>query len=228
MIRHKLKEVCEKQKRKEKTVKWTPFFSHLLQSRAALLQASAPKSNPTPSSSVQPDVGAPSHANTATTPHNLKTMITLLQPLMRKAPTESCPKTPVSKLVPLLVSSPAQVANAAPQSQVKIEQGDHVASVQEKKSPSNLEVKQKVSGEPDQATGSHISSSQTDQQSQDPPGKASPQAPTAKEGASPVSPTANCTSTKVHTPKPLALPLIRSKTGRLILPSCLKPSKHFD
>ncbi|XP_025998169.1 MAX gene-associated protein isoform X2 [Astatotilapia calliptera] len=223
VIRHKLKEVCEKQKRKEKTVKWTPFFSHLLQSRAALLQASAPKSNPTPSSSVQPDVGAPSQANTATTPHNLKTMITLLQPLMRKAPTESCPKTPVSKLVPLLVSSPAQVANAAPQSQVKIEQGDHVASVQEKKSPSNLEVKQKVSGEPDQATGSHISSSQTDQQSQDPPGKASPQAPTAKEGASPVSPTANCTSTKVHTPKPLALPLIRSKTGRLILPSCLKP-----
>nr|XP_024660977.1 MAX gene-associated protein [Maylandia zebra] len=223
VIRHKLKEVCEKQKRKEKTVKWTPFFSHLLQSRAALLQASAPKSNPTPSSSVQPDVGAPSQANTATTPHNLKTMITLLQPLMRKAPTESCPKTPVSKLVPLLVSSPAQVANAAPRSQVKIEQGDHVASVQEKKSPSNLEVKQKVSGEPDQATGSHISSSQTDQQSQDPPGKASPQAPTAKEGASPVSPTANCTSTKVHTPKPLALPLIRSKTGRLILPSCLKP-----
>ncbi|XP_005917749.1 MAX gene-associated protein isoform X2 [Haplochromis burtoni] len=223
VIRHKLKEVCEKQKRKEKTVKWTPFFSHLLQSRAALLQATAPKSNPTPSSSVQPDVGAPSQANTATTPHNLKTMITLLQPLMRKAPTESCPKTAVSKLVPLLVSSPAQVANAAPRSQVKIEQGDHVASVQEKKSPSNLEVKQKASGEPDQATGSHISSSQTDQQSQDPPGKASPQAPTAKEGASPVSPTANCTSTKVHTPKPLALPLIRSKTGRLILPSCLKP-----
>ncbi|XP_030578026.1 MAX gene-associated protein isoform X2 [Archocentrus centrarchus] len=227
LIRHKLKSICERQKRKEKKMKSKPFFSELLQSRATLLQTAVPQPKATLSPLLPPDFVAPSHANVPITAaqNNLLKIISLLKPLPPKAPTESCVKspipTPTSDRPPLPVSSPVQVA--APRSQVTIEPGEHVLSDEESQSPSKLEVKQKVSEQPDQVPGSQVPNSQTDEQSQCSPVKASPQVPAAQEGASPVSPTANHTSTKVHTPQAVALPLIRSKTGRIILPSCLKP-----
>lgn len=47
----------------------------------------------------------------------------------------------------------------------------------------------------------------------------------AQDGASPASSTPNSSKPVVQHPKPFPLPLIRSKTGRIILPSSLKPRK---
>lgn len=226
LIRQKLKLICDRQKRKEKTMKLRPFFSELLQSRAALLHANAPQPKPTCSPLLKPDFVAPAHANVPKTA--AKNNLQRIKSLPPKAPTESRVKAPMPAPDPLPVSPPAQVAVTAPRSQVTIEPGEHVPSDQQSRSPSKLEVKQNVSEQPDKVPGSQISNSQTNQQSPCPSVKAAPQVPADQEGASPVSPTAPYTSTKAQSAQPVALPLIRSKTGRIILPSCLKPSKFLD
>ncbi|XP_028253501.1 MAX gene-associated protein [Parambassis ranga] len=158
-IRNKLKEIYEKQKSREKTMKWTPFFSQLLQSRAALLQASAPPEPPPAppllSSLILPEYKAPSQTDIPMIPaqRNIHHILSQLKPLLEKAlKSDNTPK---------------------------------------------------ASGAPDQAT---ISTSQKHIQ---------PQAPTD---------TATLQPTAAQSPQTLSLPLIRTKNGRLILPSSLKPA----
>ncbi|XP_040920857.1 MAX gene-associated protein isoform X2 [Toxotes jaculatrix] len=43
-IKHKLRDIFKRQKMREKTMNWRPFFSHLLESKAALVQLTTPQS----------------------------------------------------------------------------------------------------------------------------------------------------------------------------------------
>ncbi|XP_070705705.1 uncharacterized protein magl [Pempheris klunzingeri] len=189
LIKHKLKEICERQKIRERAMKWRPFFSHLLQSRAAILQATAPQPKRHSPPLLQPDfVMAPSQANTHTTSNS----------------THQTP-APDSRSVPQTVSSPAQAEVTAPSPQASNLPGEPVASVQDGQQQPKFESQQ----------GS-VPTSQTECQPQAPTVAAPPQVSAAQDGASPVSST--------RPPQPFALPLIRSKTGRIILPSSLKPT----
>ena len=161
------------QKMREKTMKWSPFYSHLLQSRAALLQD--------------------------TTPHSIPQRTPILQPSFCMAPSPVSPHTnaaqksedstlkPTTQPQPTAVSSPV----IAPPLQTK-----------------SMPVKPRA---PAQVRSSN---SQTECQ---------PQVPS--EAASTKSPSPSTTNSSAHPPHPFSLPLIRSKTGRIILPSSLRPSK---
>lgn len=188
MIKHKLKEIYERQKMREKTMKWSPFFSHLLQSRAALLQAPDPQSK-------------------------LKTM-PLLEPDFFIAPYQASPHTtaaqnkvdqtpmPTPHPLPLAVSSPARAEVIVPSPQT-----------------------QNKPDEPGSPAQSSMANFQTECQPQGPSVTATSQAPAAQDEASPTSSAPNSNNPSVQPTKRFTLPLIRSKTGRIILPSSLKPSK---
>ncbi|XP_035534606.1 MAX gene-associated protein-like isoform X2 [Morone saxatilis] len=168
LIKHKLKEICDRQKMREKTMKWKPFFSNLLQSRAALLQAITPQSKLQPTPLLQPDLDmAPSLAN----PHTAAAQNSI----------DKTPKpTPQSRLQAVF-SSPAQAEFTAPSSQATNQPVEPAASVQHELM---FKGQQKV----------------------------------PEDGASPTSSTPNSNPSQ-----PFTLPLIRTKTGRIILPSSLRP-----
>ncbi|XP_023285958.1 MAX gene-associated protein-like [Seriola lalandi dorsalis] len=172
LIKNKLRDICQRQKMREKTMKWRPIFSHLLQSRAALLQAKNPQSMSKPMPLLQPDFLMASSA----AHNNVHQVMSLLQPNVHRA--QSSAQTPV----PLPTHT------------------------------SKFEDQQEAPGAPAQDT-----------QSQVPTVPASPQVTAAQDGTSPVSSTPNSQSPSAPPPQPFTLPLIRSKTGRLILPSSLKP-----
>ncbi len=164
---------------KEKTMKWRPFFSHLLQSRAALLQAITPQSKQQqPTALLQPDFNtAPSQAN----PH---------MPAVC-----SVQQTPTPHSLPQAVTAPSPQAENQPVASVN--GGQHQPKFQ----------------------------GQTECPTQAPSAAATPQVSTFQDGASPVSSTSNSNNPSAPPPQPYTLPLIRSKTGRIILPSSLKPRK---
>lgn len=175
-------------------MKWKPFFSHLLQSRAAVLQATTPHSKRHSTPLLQPDFYmASSQANTHTTANSVQ-------------------QTPHP--VPQAVSSPAQDEVTAPSQQSESQPSEPVASVQGGQLQPKFEGQQ-VS----------IPNSQSECQPEVPSVAATLQATTAQDRASPVSSTPNSKNPSVRPPQPFALPLIRSKTGRIILPSSMKPSK---
>lgn len=154
-------------------MKWSPFFSTLLRSRAALLQANNPQSKNEVMPLLQPNflLGPSQDHPTAIAAQNGADQMPSTTPLP----------------LPSAVSSLAQANITSPSAQTQ--------------SSSN------EPGAPAQVT-------------------ATLHPPTAQEGASstPSTPTSNSVMS-IQPPKHITFPLIRSKTGRIILPSSLKPSK---
>lgn len=188
MITQKMKEIHERHKMREKAKKWTPFFSQLLQSRAALLQGSNPQSKVRTTTLLEPDFFVPSY--------QARPDVNAAQ---KKADKTLVP-TPQS--LPVMVLSPVQAEVKAPSLQI-----------------------QSKSGEPCTPAQVSVVNSQTECQPQGPSDKIPSQAPAAQDESSLkllVPKTKNLTG---EPPKHLTLPLIRSKTGRIILPSSLKPRK---
>lgn len=188
MINQKLKEIHERHKMREKAKKWTPFFSNLLQYRAALLQDSNPQSKVKTMPLLEPNFFVPSYQAT---------------PDMNAAQ-KKADKTlvPAPQSLPVMVLSPVQAEVKAPSSKI-----------------------QSKSEEPGTPAQVSVANSQTERQPQDPSDKTPSQAPAAQDESFPkplVPKTKNLTG---EPPKHLTLPLIRSKTGRIILPSSLKPRK---
>ncbi|XP_069572282.1 uncharacterized protein magl [Brachyistius frenatus] len=166
-----------------------------------------PQNAAQPSLKQQPNYVPPSHVNqlATTAQNNVDRILSLLQkPKLLITPAQSPVNTPrpPAQSLPQAQSSPAQAEGTAPPSQVEIQPGEPLAAVQLPQHSSKLEGQEEASGGSDEVSGPN---SQTEHQ---------PQAKAAQARASSVS------STPKH---PFALPLIRSKTGRLILPSCLKP-----
>ncbi|XP_045917038.1 MAX gene-associated protein isoform X3 [Micropterus dolomieu] len=200
LIKHKLKEICERQKIKEKTMKWRPFFSQLLQSRAALLQAITPQSKPQPRALLQPDFFmTPSVA----LPHTTAAQNSLKSPMPTPA-----------------VSSEGLVDVTAPSPQAGNLPGEPVASVQVGQRQPKFEGQQEIPGAPAQFS---TPNSQTECHPQIPSVAATIHSTVAQDGASAIFSTPNSSNSSAHPPQSFALPLIRSKTGRIILPSSLKP-----
>lgn len=134
----------------------------------------------------------------------------LLQPDFFIAPSQTSPhmpaaqssedQTPMPDSLPLAVSSPAQVEVIAPSPQT-----------------------QNKTGEPGVPARLSRANSQTEPQV--PSVTDSLQTPATQDGVSPMSPAPNSNNPSAQSTKRFTLPLIRSKTGRIILPSSLKPSK---
>lgn len=211
LIKHKLKDICKKQKMKEMMIKWRPF-SHLLQSRAALLQTSEPDVHIAPSQT---------NPNTVAAQNNVHQIIPLLlQPNLHRA--QSGVNTPIPMSlptppsVPEAVSSPNQAEVTAAPSQVEDQPGEPVASVQVSQHQEKSEDQQEAPA--DQGT-------MPNSQAQVPSVPATLQVTAAQDVTSTTSSSPNSQNPSVCPPQPFTLPLIRSKTGRLILPSSLKPSK---
>ncbi|XP_026174520.1 MAX gene-associated protein isoform X2 [Mastacembelus armatus] len=221
LIKYKLREISERQKTREKTMKWRPFFSHLLQSRAALLQASASKPNLQPMPLLQPNFNMATFQPSPPTPaaqQNVHQMRPLLQFHLQKASSQSgVPQSmTVPHSVPQPVSSPAQVGvNTAP-SLVENQPAEPAASGEVGLHQSKLEDQQKAP-----EVGAQITKSNS--QSPTPSVLATFQVPAVQDTASPASSTAIYQPPPAQPTPPFTLPLIRSKTGRLILPSSLKP-----
>lgn len=173
LVRRKLTQIYDMQKMREKTMKWSPFYSHLLQSRAALLQD--------------------------TTPHSLPQRTPILQPSFCMAPSQVSPHTTAA------VKSEDSTLKPTAHPQPTAAFSPVVAP------PLQTTSKPVQPGAPAQL---RLSNSQTECQ---------PQVPS--DAASTTSPSPSTTNTSAHPPHPFALPLIRSKTGRIILPSSLRPSK---
>ncbi|XP_035990080.1 uncharacterized protein magl isoform X2 [Fundulus heteroclitus] len=211
VIQSKLKEIFERQKQREKNMQWKPFFSHLLQSKAALLQATAAPTDLKPSSPPQ-DVSPPGHPGfSEAAKSNLQTLMSRIhsskspglasdQSNEDKSMQGSQPKA-VTVVVPVQGTSPPQVEVQ----QKEPEAVDHP--------PSKLDENQEVSKDPDQS--STPTSVTKDSKVLD---KLANTVAAATSG-----PTGTIKRTIVVPARPVALPLIRSKTGRLILPSSLKP-----
>lgn len=201
---------------REKTMKWKPYFSHLLQSRAALLQAITPQEKLKSVPLLQPDFFmAQSQAvpHTTASLNNVHQKMPLVQPHLHRVPAQSSAQTHITTphSLPKVVSSPAQTEVTAAPSQVENQPGEHVASFQVDQH--QLKFKdQEVSGAPAQVTTPNSQS----------------QSPTdldTLDAASSTTSTPKSHNPSPHPQKPVTLPLIRSKTGRIILPSSLKPSK---
>ncbi|XP_047430369.1 MAX gene-associated protein [Mugil cephalus] len=189
LITLKLKEICDRDKRREKTMKWRPVFSQLLQSKAALLQAIAPEPKPQPPPQPQSNSLTPVQAKPPVTlsKNNVHSFLSLLQARLQKTAAQSRVNTPV----PAPHSQPQAASSEAAPSSSTVQQ---VVSLHVSQRPSKLEgLKEAARG--DVATG-------------------------AQDGASP---STNCNNPEARPPIPLTIPIVRSKTGRIILPSSLKP-----
>lgn len=165
LIQNKLKEIFERQKQREKTLKWNPVFSHLLESKAALLQATSPQ-----------------QFKQKTEQNNLHMLLTLLHPTKSQEP------------------APDPSSGQHPPSQAAVQpcQPTIVPPLQHAE-PSSTEGREAPAKVPSEQT----------------PINATQNGPQLEPSAPAVLPQALLAS----------LPLIRSKTGRLILPSSLKPRK---
>lgn len=176
MIKSKLLQLYNKQKANEKTMKWTPFFSSLLKSRAALLQP--------------PDTGSCDKAPS----------LPLLEPNLSCAPSLPCKAT--GARVNFVLQT---VKNEAP-SQPAALSANSMATT----SPSDLQ-ENKLDKATAPAQFTIVKSKDSEEKG-----------PThiITNGSADIKPLVPLA------PKPhqnLTLPLIRSKTGRIILPSSLKP-----
>lgn len=171
---------------KEKAMKWKPYFSHLLQSKAALLQVISPQE------CIQPPP--------------------LFEPHIFTAPLSSIHKLPLPRLPADLFRAPAK---ASPHEHAPIPPLLRKAASSVKVPVENQSGEQEGAGAPAQ-----IDTSNPSLQESVIPARlqitAAPDAASSK--ANPYNPPPTT---------PFTLPLIRSKTGRIILPSSLKPSKLY-
>ncbi|KAK2856449.1 hypothetical protein Q5P01_005184 [Channa striata] len=198
LIKNKLKEICERQKMREKTMKWRLYFSNLLQSKAALLQAISPEERFQPTlleesdGFIPPPLAGLQNSYKTAAPNSVHQLMSMLQPKLFKGSAQSTVHT--DKLSPpslqKTVSAPVELhVTVAPKPQSK------------------LEDLQKISGSQTQVTTPNsLSQVSTLQLTVTPDAVSSSKPKSAKS------------------PQPFTLPLIRSKTGRIILPSSLKPT----
>ncbi|XP_008303456.1 muscle M-line assembly protein unc-89-like, partial [Stegastes partitus] len=211
LIKDKLMHICERQKRRERSMKLKPFFSQLLQSRAAFLQANPSEAPLQPRPIFRP----PPQANppTPSVDHNVQQVLALLQPI-RPKPLLTLVNAPASPLQPRVALSPAQTEVRTPPSQVEPQPGEPVASAQV--SPTKVESKQEAKKGPDKVAKPQAEP-ETEPQAE-PQVTATPPVPAAKGASKPKS-----TKSQPQPPQPVPLPLFRTKNGRIILPSSLKP-----
>ncbi|XP_042369632.1 mucin-5AC-like, partial [Plectropomus leopardus] len=294
LIKHKLKEICERQKIREKNMKWKPFFSNLLQSRAAHLQATNPQSKST--ALLQHDFDS-SQANAVTKAVQDKIM-SLLQANLQRLPAKSSMQTPMPQAFPFPVqvkftspllqarqpqtnvtlpqanvtpvegrqersAAPVQVfvpisqmqrTVSAPQTQTSVaapRTQSPVAAPQTQTSVAAPQTESPVAAPQTQSsvvapqtegtpTASQTESTPTVSQTESTPTASQTESTVtssqtentvtvklavaaAQDGAPPTSSMPNSWKPPVHPPQPFSLPLIRSKTGRIILPSSLRP-----
>ncbi|KAM4529041.1 uncharacterized protein mgab [Fundulus diaphanus] len=212
VIQSKLKEIFERQKQREKNMQWKPFFSHLLQSKAALLQATASPSDLKPSPPPPQDASPTGHPGfSEAAKSNLQTLMSLIHSSKSLGTTSDQSNEDKSmqgsqpKVVSVVV--PGQ-GPTAPQGEVQQKEPGPVDHP-----PSKLDENQKVSKDPDQS--STPTSLTKDSKVLD---KLANTVAAATSGS-----TGTIKRTIVVPARPVALPLIRSKTGRIILPSSLKP-----
>ncbi|CAJ1077414.1 MAX gene-associated protein [Xyrichtys novacula] len=197
LIDHRLNMINEMQKTQEKTNNFRPFFSQLLLSRAALLEAG----------SKQPD----------TQPDSPNDESPELHPLVAAAlnTVKENPK-PKPPLAPLAVFSGAQLNfNAAPPQKEK-----QPEDLEAPEKDLQIQVKETVE---QQETEVSTPKSQTESQPQLPAVAATFQDTTAEVAAPSESLSEESKELPACFQKPVPLPLIRSKTGRIILPASLKP-----
>ncbi|XP_058469445.1 MAX gene-associated protein isoform X2 [Solea solea] len=195
VISQKLNAICEKQKVREKTMKWSPFFSKLLQSRAALLQSSTPESESQDMYQSQSNLFKPPYqpnSFTAAAKERLRQMMIQLRANPQTSQTTADKPKPAPPIHPQAASfkTPAEVT-AAP-----------------------LEVVNQPPGAPVNCT---IPSPQTPVTS----GTVTIPVTLTLNADSQISPSLTPSG---HNAPQLSLPLIRSKTGRIILPSFLNPA----
>nr|XP_020459361.1 MAX gene-associated protein-like isoform X1 [Monopterus albus]XP_020459362.1 MAX gene-associated protein-like isoform X1 [Monopterus albus]XP_020459363.1 MAX gene-associated protein-like isoform X1 [Monopterus albus]XP_020459365.1 MAX gene-associated protein-like isoform X1 [Monopterus albus]XP_020459366.1 MAX gene-associated protein-like isoform X1 [Monopterus albus]XP_020459367.1 MAX gene-associated protein-like isoform X1 [Monopterus albus] len=224
LIKSKLTDICERQKMREKAMKWKPFFSHLLQSRAALLQAITPESKLQTPHLSQPNINvaafqANPHTTAAQNSSEVQQMMPMLQFHLHKALAQSSVHTPMTTphSLPQAVSFPAQVEVTAAPSQVENQPGEPATSVQASQHESKSEDKQEAVRVPALVTMPNA-------QSQAHSVPVTLQITVAPDGTSPTAAKPNSQNPTAQPAHPFTLPLIRSKTGRIILPSSLKPA----
>ncbi|KAM6992388.1 uncharacterized protein mgab [Tautogolabrus adspersus] len=209
-IKNKLNEIFQKQKIREKNSKWKPFFSNLLQSRAALLEATSPESK----------LQLQTLSDFFTDKSRLHPLVAAALETVQKNP------TPKPNFGPLAVFSEAMLNFNATPPQAKKQPGDpkdlqgeqpHVKETvgqqetlsQLKTADNTLKLQTKLQ-QPIFVATPQVTKAAT------------PQVTKAQAGAPPVLSSSN-SKKPGGPPKPVPLPLIRSKTGRIILPASLKP-----
>jgi len=215
LIRNKLQDICEKQKVKEKKAEWNPFFSNLLESKAALVQSTILYSKPPPPAKplLEPDFFRTLLQNKKPQLHAVKNKLaSLLESNLKRAltqPGEPPPKSApppaprVEPPVPRVEPPVPRVVVSAPTPQG----GQQFKAVEE------AQEKKKKSGSPAPVA---VAASQT---------LTWVAAPTRDAAAGPDEASSSSATPSDTPPQSFSLPLIRSKTGRLILPSSLKPRK---
>ncbi|TNN40165.1 MAX gene-associated protein [Liparis tanakae] len=202
LIRDKLKDICEKQKVKEKKAEWNPFFSNLLES-TALVQSTILYSKPPPPAKplLEPDFFRTLLQNKKPQPHAVKNKLaSLLESNLKRALGQSGelppPKSAEAPVPRVVVSAPTPQGG---------QQFQAVEEAQEKK---------KNIGSP--APGAAPASQTLTWVA----------APARDAAAGPDEASSSSAPPSDTPPQSFSLPLIRSKTGRLILPSSLKPLGH--
>ncbi|XP_071768542.2 MAX gene-associated protein, partial [Centroberyx gerrardi] len=205
LIKMKLKEIYERQKLNERRQRMVPFsLFPRHQPKTSVPQATTHQPMLQPILLSQPKAPAPAE-------------ITVCQPRPK-------PQQVVSTLATAEITTSLSRVEGQPQAPV--------ASVQVTDHQTKIKDQPETPGAPIQVTAPH---SQMEDQFQAPSAPATPQVTAPQDGPqalppSPISPTQVSTpqsnllpQAAGCPPQPFTLPLIRSKTGRIILPSCLKP-----
>ncbi|XP_068433805.1 MAX gene-associated protein isoform X2 [Clinocottus analis] len=245
LIKTKLNDICKKQKVREKKTEWTPFFSNLLESKAALLQSTIPKLKMLPKPLLDPvyfrSLSQPKPPTTAVQ----NKLMSLLQSNLKRALTQTCTQPPKS----LLLSSAARVEVPAP-SPLSGQRVKEEAKREKMGSPAPVSVptsqmQKCVAAAPAAAPAAkpaapQVPAAQPHVHAATPAAPlvpaATPQVPAATSAAPPAAPQVPAAPPQVpaaqdgaSSSEPLqsfSLPLVRSKNGRIILPSSLKPLGH--
>ncbi|XP_029966803.1 uncharacterized protein mgab isoform X2 [Salarias fasciatus] len=201
-IKNKLTEICERQKLKMSQMQ---LISRHVQSRAPQLLTTASQPRPEPSAPAKVGNGTSSQASMPMIPAHdkIRKILFMLKPHLHKTLTDSYGKTnappPASS-----ASAPSPAGNAEP--------GEVLDSVKAGQQQTKADDKQEPSGEtPEQKTSA----------AEIPKLLRSPSDETSNQASSSSIKPEN--KPQEAAPKPITLPLIRTKTGRIILPSCLKP-----
>ncbi|XP_053744245.1 MAX gene-associated protein isoform X2 [Synchiropus splendidus] len=238
VIKDKLSDVCEKQKLREKNLKWRPLFSHLLQTNAALLQVITPQSKVATTPLLVPDTPlGPFQSSKDQTETQSGSQTTTKKetvgPVAQKSPevtedndsdddsdlsaNENCLEQTTeepdvkdeAEPMPLLITMDPEEARAHWNSLTSTEQ-----QAKDQNSQTNLQMEQlPVSLNDDKSVfGVKEEPGESNAKSD----KDSTQVPAPQEGPARVNEVS------------LSFPLVRTKDGGLILPSYLKPAQETE
>lgn len=175
-------------------MKWKPYFSQLLQSRAVLLQAISSQDRLKSIPLLQPELftASPETVPPPTASLDNVTQRMLLQRKVHMTPAQSSAQP--NETIPPSPEAAQTTATAAPENKPS-------------ESAALVQVDQLWSkGKEVSETPDHF--------------------PPDSQSQPSTVPSKDSTPKSANPSKPFTLPLIRSKTGRIILPSSLKPSKY--